>query len=217
MIKLTFPRKDATPANVLCLGAHSDDIEIGCGGTILRLLRDHAPVHVSWIVFGADGERATEARESADLFLRDAAEKRVHIENFRDGFFPYVGGQVKDYFESLKQAISPDLIFTHYRHDLHQDHRLISELTWNTFRDHMILEYEVIKYDGDVGNPNVYAHLDEQVCWRKIDYICKCFRTQSKKNWFDRDTFLAVLRLRGVESNSPWRYAEGFHGRKMVF
>jgi LmbE family N-acetylglucosaminyl deacetylase len=208
--------KSGSPLRVLCLGAHSDDIEIGCGGTILRLLRDHSPVDVSWIVLSAAGERAREASESADLFLRKAAAKRVAIHPFRDGFFPYVGGEIKDYFECLKRELIPDLIFTHYRKDLHQDHRLVSELTWNTWRDHLILEYEIVKFDGDIGNPNVYVHLDQDICMAKIDHICKCFRTQSAKEWFDRETFLAMLRLRGVESNSPSKFSEAFYGSKIL-
>ena len=139
---------------VLCLGAHSDDIEIGCGGTILRLMEENRDVSMHWVVFGADETRAVEARQSAGLFLEMAKHKTVAIKNYRDGFFPYIGAEIKEYFEELKREFHPDIIFTHYRYDLHQDHRLICELTWNTFRNHLILEYEIMKYDGDLGNPN---------------------------------------------------------------
>ena len=152
MLKFKLARDEATPLKILCLGAHSDDIEIGCGGSILRLLAENSNMDVHWIVFAANGERASEATLSAEHFLAGASRKNIVVKEFRDSFFPYIGGEIKQYFETLKQEITPDLVFTHYRDDLHQDHRLVSELTWNTFRKHFILEYEVIKYDGDLGN-----------------------------------------------------------------
>jgi len=199
------------------LGAHSDDIEIGCGGTILRLIREYPRLSFYWIVFGSAKQRTAEAWQSADRFLRRAQAKAVVVKGFRDGYFPYVGGEIKDYFEQLKQEISPDLIFTHYRNDLHQDHRLVCELTWNTFRDHLILEYEIPKYDGDLGAPNVFVHLDAAICRRKIKYLLQYFQTQKNRHWFTADTFSALMRLRGVESRSPSTYAEAFYGRKVVF
>lgn len=205
------------PLSVLCLGAHSDDLEIGCGGTVLRLLEEHPGTEVNWVVFAAEGLRAREAAQSASRFLAAAGRKDVVLNQFRDGFFPYIGAEIKQYFEGLKTTVSPDLILTHYRQDLHQDHRLISELTWNTFRSHLILEYEIVKYDGDVGTPNFFVHLDGALCRRKVDYILQCFDSQRGKGWFSEDTFCAMLRLRGVESNAPDKYAEAFYCRKLVY
>jgi LmbE family N-acetylglucosaminyl deacetylase len=201
---------------VLCLGAHSDDIEIGCGGTVLRLLEEYCDVSVHWVVFGAEGARAAEARESAGSFLEKAKHKTVVVRNFRDGFFPYIGVEIKEYFEELKNEIHPDIIFTHYRHDLHQDHRLICELTWNTFRDHLILEYEIMKYDGDLGNPNYFVHLSEETCAKKVEYIRKCFTTQVNRTWFADDAFYSLLRVRGIESCAPRKYSEAFYCRKII-
>jgi LmbE family N-acetylglucosaminyl deacetylase len=212
MTRLIFPSE---LQRILCLGSHSDDIEIGCGGTMLRLLRSHGPLHVDWVVFSASGPRADEARGAASLFLAGAAEQRVHLASFRDGFFPYQGAAIKEYFEALKQDVAPDLIFTHYRHDLHQDHRLINELTWNTFRHHLILEYEIPKYDGDLGTPNVFVHLDEATAHRKVEYLMRSFATQRSKHWFTEDLFLSLLRLRGMEASGQTHYAEAFHGRKL--
>ena len=213
MLRLPFPKGDS-PRKILCLGAHCDDIEIGCGGTILKLLETHRDVIVYWIVFSSDQRRTDEARQSAKLFLAEAGSKQVRIQNFRNSFFPYVGAEIKEFVEQLKQEFSPDLIFTHYRNDLHQDHRVISELTWNCFRDQLILEYEIPKYDGDLGSPNLFVHLDESIRKKKITYILDSFRSQKEKHWFDEETFSAVLRLRGMESSS--QYAEGFYCRKMV-
>lgn len=201
---------------LLCIGAHSDDIEIGCGGTILRLLEEYPDCEVYWVVLGAAGQRITEAEASAALFLAKAKCKNVIIKDFRDGFFPYIGEEIKNYFEELKSEFSPDLVFTHYRHDLHQDHRLVSDLTWNTFRNHLILEYEIIKYDGDLGAPNFFFHLNDIICRNKIKNILNFFSSQKNKPWFTEDTFFAILRLRGFESNAPDKYAEGFYCRKWV-
>ncbi len=204
------------PLRVLCLGAHSDDLEIGCGGTILKLTDGETPLDVTWIVFSASEERAREATGSADVFLKRAAKKDVLVRDFRDGFFPYIGGDIKDYFEALKTRVSPDLIFSHYRHDLHQDHRVISELTWNTFRNHLILEYEIPKYDGDMGSPNTFIQLDESTTRRKIETILTSFQTQEHRHWFSEDLFLSILRLRGMECNAPTGYAEAFYCQKML-
>lgn len=213
MLKVDFAKSSY---KVLCLGAHCDDIEIGCGGTVLKLLGDYPDTEFYWVVFSADQQRAQEASASADMFLRHARERNIVIKDFRDGFFPYIGFQIKEYFEQLKQAFSPDLILTHYRNDLHQDHRLVSDLTWNTFRDHLILEYEVPKYDGDFGCPNLFVHLDETTLRRKIQYIFDSFRTQAGNHWFSKETFMSIPRLRGIESNAPDKYAEAFYCRKMV-
>jgi len=201
---------------VLCLGAHSDDIEIGCGGTVLKLLRDHPGSHVMWVVFSAKGARRQEAVQSAEMFLRQAGSKTIETKTFKESFFPYCGEAIKAYFEKLKQAINPDVIFTHYRQDLHQDHRVVCELTWNTFRRHQILEYEIPKYDGDLGRPNLYVPLTDAVCNAKVKLLMAGFSTQRSRQWFTEDTFYSLLRLRGVEANSPERYAEAFHAKKVV-
>jgi LmbE family N-acetylglucosaminyl deacetylase len=198
------------------LGAHSDDIEIGCGGTMLRLISEYSQLNVTWVVFGASGPRIDEAQKSAGMFLAGVKEKRILIHQFRDGYFPYHGAEIKDRFEELKDQISPDLVFTHYRRDLHQDHRLIEELTWNTFRNHLILEYEIPKYDGDMGAPNFYIPFPEDIALRKVQYLNECFGTQRSKYWFTEDTFLSLMRLRGVESRSESKYAEGFYANKIV-
>lgn len=214
MLSLTF--EQTSPLRILCLGAHSDDIEIGCGGTILKLIQRYPHLSVDWIVFGANHQqRVLEAEASAEAFLEGVAEKRIIVKGFRDSYFPHLGVEIKEFFEELKTT-TPDLIFTHYRNDLHQDHRLLCELTWNTFRDHLILEYEIPKYDGDMGNPNLFVHLDEALCQRKIKNLIEHFQTQQNRHWFSEDTFLALLRLRGIESRSPHRYAEAFYCRKMI-
>ncbi|HZO38337.1 MAG TPA: PIG-L deacetylase family protein [Methylomirabilota bacterium] len=201
---------------ILCVGAHADDIEIGCGGTMLALTEQLRNVAVDWVVFSATPEREREARASADAFLAAAKETTVVVHAFRDGFFPYVGGQIKEEFERLKERCAPDLILTHYRQDLHQDHRMISELTWNTFRKHLILEYEIPKYDGDLGAPSLFVPLAEATCERKIDYLMEHFRSQRERSWFSRGVFTAALRLRGLEASSPTALAEGFYCRKVT-
>jgi LmbE family N-acetylglucosaminyl deacetylase len=200
--------------NVLCLGAHSDDLEIGCGATIRKLTREQSGLAVWWVVFTADGKRQAEARSSARAFLRDAAKPHVIIKQFRNGYFPFEGARIKDFFESLKSRVTPDLVFTHFRNDRHQDHRLVSDLTWNTFRDHLIFEYEIPKFDGDLGSPNLFVQLNEQLAMEKADNLCRFFPTQSNKHWFGRDTFLALMRLRGMECCAE--YAEAFYSRKIV-
>lgn len=199
---------------VLCLGAHSDDIEIGCGGTILRLLTQCHKVDVKWVVFSSGAERKAEAMKSAKQFLRGARRREVTVKNFQGSFFPFNGQAIKTYVESLKKGFSPDVIFTHYRHDLHQDHRMISDFTWNAWRDHLILEYEIPKYDGDLGVPNVFAPLDETIVRSKARILLESFKTQRAKHWFSEDTFLSLARIRGIECNAPDRYAEAFYCRK---
>ena len=215
MLALHLPQNPAAPLKLLCLGSHSDDIEIGCGGTILRLLSEIRELDIVWIVFGASNEREREARNSAELFLSQVKRKEIIIKNFRDGFFPFEGTQIKNYFEELKR-ISPDLIFTHNRKDAHQDHRLIAELTWNTFRNHLILEYEIPKYDGDLGQPNLFVPLDREFYDKKIRYVMDAFETQRTKPWFAKETFLGLMRLRGMECVAASGYAEAFYCRKIV-
>jgi LmbE family N-acetylglucosaminyl deacetylase len=211
---LVLSLNKSEPLRLLCLGAHCDDIEIGCGGTILKLATAGRRIDVHWIVFSSDERRKQEALKSAEGFLCHVNTKKISIHELRDGFFPYPGYVLKERFEQLKAEISPDLILTHYRNDLHQDHRLVSELTWNTFRNHLILEYEIPKYDGDFGSPNFFVLLDESICRRKIDTILDVFQSQNGKRWFSRDLFAAVLRLRGMEANVSSGYAEGFYCRK---
>jgi LmbE family N-acetylglucosaminyl deacetylase len=202
---------------VLAIGAHADDIEIGCGGTLLRLAETYPDAEILWIVLSAEAERAEEARLSAADFSSGFASSRFLPGGFRDGFLPYDGSAVKSFFEDLKSEITPDVILTHQRADLHQDHRLASELTWNTFRDHLILEYEVPKYDGDFGAPNLFVHLNASIVKRKIDLLLRHFASQADRHWFTEDLFRSLLRLRGMESNSPSGQAEAFYGRKLVF
>lgn len=217
MLPLGLPADPAAPLTLLCLGAHADDIEIGCGGTLLQLLATRTNVRVVWVVFSSPGERGREARASASLFLKQAAgPPRVIVQNFRDGFFPYEGAKIKECFEDLKKEVDPDLIFTHYRLDRHQDHRTISDLTWNTWRRHLIVEYEIPKYDGDLGQPNCFVPLSKEIGARKIAHIREAFRSESNKAWFTEDTFQAILRLRGVECAAPDGIAEAFYCRKLI-
>jgi LmbE family N-acetylglucosaminyl deacetylase len=216
MLKFQLGIGKNQPLQILCLGAHSDDIEIGCGGTILRLLSGQE-AEVNWVVFGSKGKRDGEALASAKKFLAGAKKKTITIKHFKESFFPYIGKEIKQFYEGLKGKISPDIIFTHYRYDLHQDHRVVSELTWNTFRDHLILEYEILKYDGDLGAPNVFVHLGETICRKKINLIMGSFKSQRNRDWFTPDAFLSILRIRGIESRAPQKYAEAFYCRKMVF
>ena len=199
---------------ILCIGAHSDDIEIGCGGTILRLIESSPDIEFYWLVLSSNPERAKEADRSARAFLRRVRRKTIVVKSFRDGFLPYIGAPVKECFEDLKKTFVPDLIFTHFRHDLHQDHRMVCELTWNTFRNHLILEYEIPKYDADLRSPNFFVPLSDSVCRRKVNWLMRYFGTQRNKQWFSEDLFLGFLRLRGIEAAT--RHAEAFHCRKMV-
>jgi LmbE family N-acetylglucosaminyl deacetylase len=216
MLNLILENSPARALRLLCLGAHSDDIEIGCGATILTLAASRRPVEICWVVFSSDRDREKEARVSAALFTKGIKQQRVIIKNFRNGFFPYVGSEIKEFFEELKLEFSPDLILTHCRHDLHQDHRTLCELTWNTFRNHLILEYEIPKYDGDLGSPNFFVPVEQRIGRRKVDNLCRAFGTQRSKHWFTPDTFEALMRLRGMESCSPTKFAEGFYARKLV-
>ena len=215
MLNLHLPQSEAKPLSVLCLGAHSDDIEIGCGGTLLHLKKAMPRLKFHWVVLSASGVRAEEATKAAGLFTGDC-EKQVVLKDYRDGYLPYSGGEVKDFFEEMKAQVNPDLILTHWRGDAHQDHRLVSELTRNTFRDHLIWEYEIPKYDGDMGRPNVFVPLQAPLYEEKVAHLLDAFESQRSKPWFERETFLGLMRLRGMECNSPSGYAEAFHCHKIV-
>jgi LmbE family N-acetylglucosaminyl deacetylase len=214
MIHLNLGSRKDGVFKVLCLGAHSDDIEIGCGGAILRLAEEYPHCEFHWVVFSAIGTRELEARNAAQMFA-GVRLKGPTLKSFKDGFMPFAGAEVKTVFEELK-TLSPDLIFTHNRKDAHQDHRLLAELTWNTFRNHLILEYEIPKYDGDMGKPNVFIPITEDICRKKTSYLLEAFASQRNKHWFDERTFQSLMRLRGMECNAPSGYAEAFYGRKLV-
>jgi LmbE family N-acetylglucosaminyl deacetylase len=216
MLNLRFATRRLSELKVLCLGAHGDDIEIGCGGTLLRWLEDCPRLDVHWVVFSAEARRAEESRASARRFLDRDPDRCVTFCDFRDGFLPYHGSEVKLAFERLKSRFSPDVVFTHYRHDLHQDHRLVSELTWNTFRESLILEYEIPKWDGDIGNPNAYLPLAERHLQAKIEILLAEYATQRDRPWFEPGTFRALARVRGMEIAAPERYAEAFYVRKLA-
>lgn len=206
----------ARPLTVLCLGAHSDDIEIGCAATLLRLAAERPALAVRWVVFSGDDLRREEARASAEALLEGVSERHLEFHSFRESFFPYQGAEIKERFERLKGEVSPHLIFTHHKADQHQDHRTVAELTWNAFRDHLVLEYEIPKYEGDLGNPNLFVPVSRAVAERKAAHLWTHFPSQRVRPWFTPDTFLAVMRLRGVNASAPSGLAEGFHCRKMV-
>jgi LmbE family N-acetylglucosaminyl deacetylase len=203
--------------SILCLGAHSDDIEIGAGASVLSLIEANPDVRVTWVVFAGQGARADEARASAARFLAGCTQQDVQICEFRDGYFPAQWAEIKQSFEALKRSIqSPDVVISHHTSDKHQDHRIVAELTWNTFRAHQILEYEVPKYDADLGSPNLYFPVSEANARHKVDILLECFGSQSDRHWFDELTFLGHMRLRGLECRAPSRFAEAFHARKVI-
>jgi LmbE family N-acetylglucosaminyl deacetylase len=202
---------------ILCLGAHSDDIEIGAGGTLLQLVEQIPELEIYWVVFSAPGPRAEEAKHSAEDFMSGIAHKQIRIGSFRGSYFPSEWPSIKDWFEEIKATFNPDVVFTHYHDDRHQDHRVLSDLAWNTFRNHLILEYEILKYDGDLGRPNVFVPLSEELSIRKIELLTKHFKTQQTKHWFTIDTFAAMHRIRGIECASHTGLAEAFYCRKLVF
>jgi len=201
--------------SVLCLGAHSDDIEIGAGGTLLSWMDRGVRLDVHWCVLSGIDERGREAKASATDFLAAAENRTIEIMNFRDGFFPEQGEQIKVWFEALKGRVNPDIILTHRQDDAHQDHRQVSRLVWNTFRDHLVLEYEIPKWDGDMARPNLYMPVPASVIQRKVELLMSHFGSQRSKQWFDPETFLGLARLRGMECRAPERYAEAFVARKM--
>jgi len=215
MQSLRLAKKGEKELRVLCLGAHCDDIEIGCGGTLLKLAEEYKKIRVKWVVFSSNKIRKKEAKKSAALFLDQLENKLIEILDFKDGFFPASWSDIKNRFEEFKD-FSPDIIFTHYRDDLHQDHRVINELTWNTFRDHLILEYEIVKYDGDLGNPNFFVPLTEKHFYKKKEILFECFKSQLDKQWFDNSLLEALPRIRGVQSASQTKFAEAYYTRKLI-
>ncbi|MGE0304523.1 MAG: PIG-L deacetylase family protein [Acidimicrobiia bacterium] len=216
MLPITFGADHRGPLDILCIGAHSDDIEIGCGGTMLRLLAERPGSRVTWVVLSGNAERQAEARASAARFLAAAGSSEVIVAEFRESFFPYVAAEIKEFFEELKRRGEPDVIFAHHRRDEHQDHRTVAELTWNTFRNHLIAEYEIVKYEGDLGHPNLYVPIDVETAERKVSLLLEGFPTQRERSWFRPETFRGVMAVRAVECNAPSGMAEAFHVRKMV-
>lgn len=207
----------AAPLRVLAMGAHADDVEIGCGGAILRLLAEHPGSEVRYVVFSASPVRADEARAAAAELTAAASRVTIDVHGFRDSFFPWDQPvRLKETMAELRKSFDPDVVFTHHRADVHQDHAIIAQLSWNAFRDHLILEYEIPKYEGDLGSPNVYVPLDDATAKKKVDVILRHYATQAGKGWFRAETFEAVMRLRGIECNAPAAWAEAFHGRKIL-
>jgi LmbE family N-acetylglucosaminyl deacetylase len=217
MHKIQLKKKVGTHLKVLCLGAHCDDIEIGCGGTIINLIDEYQDIEFHWTVFCSNQEREQELYKSFETFLKRVQKKTIDIFNFKDGFLPYQAEKVKGVFENMKKEFSPDLILTHYRDDRHQDHRTVSDLTWNTYRNHLILEYEIPKYDGDFGAPNFFVELSEDTCHKKVSNILQAYSSQREKHWFTEDIFFATARIRGMEACAISKYAEAFYCRKIVF
>ncbi len=202
--------------NILALGAHCDDIEIGCGGTLLKLFDQYPIEQIKWVVFASNEKRKQEAIDSAEAFLKDVSNKEIVVLSYRDAFLEASKYEIKEYFETIKKGFNPDLVFTHYRDDRHQDHRLLSDLAWNTFRSHLILEYEIPKYDGDLGIPNCFFHIKKEYAEKKVDILIDAFESQKGKHWFDKETFLSLMRIRGMEAACEDKYAEAFHVRKLI-
>jgi LmbE family N-acetylglucosaminyl deacetylase len=215
MIGLNPKLENGQPLRVLCLGAHSDDIEIGCGASLMQMRESGWSLDVRWVVFSGNRSRADEAKGSADFWLDGLETKTIELHDFRDGFLPEHWAEIKEAFELLKKSFEPDIVFTHYRDDLHQDHSTINQLTWNTFRNHFVLEYEIPKYDGDMGSPNFYIPVSEEAAKAKASALMKFFGTQQSKHWFCEELFLGLMRIRGMESCSPSGYAEGFYTPKV--
>lgn len=215
MIQLGFNKEEGL--NILCFGAHCDDIEIGCGGTLLKLKEQGRIKALRWIVFASNETRKKEAIASAEAYLSGLDDIEIIVLDYRDAFLNFSSLEIKEYFESIKKSFDPDVVFTHYRNDRHQDHRLLSDLAWNTFRSHLVLEYEIPKYDGDLGIPNCFFHLTEQQAEEKVQILLHSFESQAAKHWFDRETFLSLMRIRGMESACHTKYAEAFHARKLIF
>ena len=214
MLDLALGGDPARPLDILCIGAHSDDIEIGCGGTVLRLLTERPGSHVRWVVLSSTEEREVEARGSAADFLAAAGAAQVEVASFRESYFPYAGAEIKDFFNDLRRRADPDLVLCHHRHDEHQDHRTVAQLAWNTWRNHLIAEYEIPKYEGDLGLPNLFVALPPAIAERKVQLLIKHFGSQHGKHWFRPEAFAGLMAVRGVEAGVS--AAEAFHVRKLV-
>ncbi|NND06262.1 MAG: PIG-L family deacetylase [Saprospiraceae bacterium] len=216
MIGLLSQKWAQKKLKVIAFGAHCDDIEIGCGGTLLKWMSEEKIQQIIWVVFSSTEKRKLEALQSADLYLANIPECEIFIHDYRDAYLSFSAQEIKYQFEEIKQWMDPDVVFTHYRNDRHQDHRLLSDLAWNTFRNHLILEYEIPKYDGDLHTPNGYVSLPTEQVDRKIELLLGCYHSQVSKHWFDAETFKSLMRIRGLECGSPSRYAEAFHLRKCL-
>ncbi len=216
MIELRPTNSATAKLDLLLLGAHCDDIEIGCGGTVLKWIAEERVEQVVWVVFSSNERRYLEAKQSAEAYLRPIEKQQIIILDHRDAYLSFAAKQIKDKFEEIKHLIDPDIVMTHYRMDRHQDHRLLSDLAWNTFRNHLILEYEIPKYDGDLGIPNGYVSIPDEIAARKVALLLECYQSQRTKHWFDDETFRSLMRIRGLECNSSSRYAEAFHLRKCM-
>jgi LmbE family N-acetylglucosaminyl deacetylase len=216
MLSAALGAHQGQPLNILCLGAHSDDIEIGCGAAMLRLLAERPGSTVHWVVLSSTPDREREARASAADFLAASGSATVIVKAFRESYFPFVGAELKDFFEELKRIVEPDVVFSHHRHDEHQDHRTVAQFTWNTFRNQVVAEYEIPKFEGDLGHPNVYVPVSDEVVERKIALLSEHFGSQRRKSWFRPQTFRGLMAIRGVECNAPSGFAEAFHVRKLV-
>jgi LmbE family N-acetylglucosaminyl deacetylase len=203
------------PKSVLCLGAHCDDIEIGCGGSLLRWQHEFPNTNFHWVVFAGEEQRAVETRQAAALLCGPAARLKLDILDFRASYFPSQFAALKDTFERIKSETQPDLILTHHLADRHQDHATLAELTWNTWRSCLILEYEIPKYEGDLGHPNFYVPISAATMQQKVTVLMDCFKSQQHRAWFTPDTFTSLARIRGVECAAPGRFAEAFHARKV--
>ena len=215
MLGLILQAEPRRALRVLCIGAHCDDIEIGCGGALLALQAARRPLTVDYALLSGTAERCREAAGAMRRFVRPSCRGELLTGDFSDGRFPAEYAGIKDWFETLKRRPRPDVIFCHERQDRHQDHRIVNEMVWNTFRDQLILEYEIPKWDGGLGEPAVYVPLTARQAARKADLLLASYATQAGRDWFTRDTFMALTRLRGVECRSPSGHAEAFHGRKL--
>lgn len=203
--------------SLLCIGAHSDDIEIGAGGLILTLAATFPDIAVRWCVASAAPDRESEARASAFDFLQGLERADVELGGFEDSYFPDQGREIKAWLLAVRSRFPADVVLVHRAGDLHQDHRELNRIAWNLFRDHLILEYEIPKWDGDLGQPNFYVPLEAEILERKIAFIMRHFRSQRSKDWFDPELFRGLARLRGMECRAEHRHAEAFFVRKAVF
>lgn len=215
MLGLGFDIGDR-PLRVLCIGAHCDDIEIGCGATLATLARGEAEAVVDWVILSGTEQRQGESRAAMRALLGDAARGQLLFGDFEDGRFPAEYGRLKDFFEELKSLEVPDLILTHERDDRHQDHRICNEMVWSTFRDQVVLEFEIPKWDGGLGNPSVYVPVTREAAGLKVDALLSCHGSQRHRDWFTRSTFESLMRLRGIECRATAGLAEAFHARKLV-